>query len=70
MTADEFDMLGQALSPVEAELLDLYARSKALLARDGLDPCVRRNLVQSTAALSQVVTDLGIAWEPLYDLGV
>ncbi len=70
MSTTGTDMLGQELTPVEAELLELYERAKALLGRDDLAPCARRNVVQSAAALNQAVNDLGITWEPLYDLGV
>jgi hypothetical protein len=35
-----------------------------------LPPCAARNLRVSLAALWQVVNDLGLAYEPLYEYGV
>lgn len=69
MSSTDTDLVGQELAPAETELLVLYQRTKALLQRDDLPPCVQRNLVQSAAALNQAVNDLGITWEMLYDIG-
>ena len=66
----ETDLLGRELTDVERRCLDLYERTKELLSRDDLPPCVRRNLGVTVAALSQIVNDLDLRWEFLYDLGV
>jgi hypothetical protein len=63
------DLLGQATTEVEDELLDLYRRCKALLARDDLDPCVRAAARGAVTALWNAVNDLGLEHEQLLDLG-
>jgi hypothetical protein len=63
------DLLGRATTGVEDELLDLYRRTKALLARDDLDPCVRAGTRAALIALWNVVNDLGLEHEQLLDLG-
>lgn len=64
------DLLGRELSPLEAEALALYEQTKALLARDDLPPGVAANLRCSLAALWNIVNDLDLVYEQLYDLGV
>jgi len=63
------DLLGDAATPTEEELLDLYRRCKALLARDDLDPCVRAGVRGAAVGLWNVVNDLGLDHEQLIDLG-
>jgi hypothetical protein len=48
----------------------VYRDLKALLARDDLDPGARANAVAALAAVWQIVNDLGLEYEMLYDLGV
>jgi hypothetical protein len=52
------------------EFLRIYTDLKRLLARDDLPPGVRANAEQALSALWQIVNDLGLAYEFLYDLGV
>jgi hypothetical protein len=64
------DLLGRPLTPVEAELLDLYNRLKDLLQRDDLEPCARAAARNALAALWNGVNDLALEHEQLIDLGV
>ncbi|HLI27105.1 MAG TPA: hypothetical protein VKZ60_08550 [Chloroflexota bacterium] len=63
-------VLGTPLTSQERELLALYETTKCLVLDPELPPCVARNLRVSLAALWQVVNDLGLAYEPLYEYGV
>ena len=63
------DLLGRPTTEVEDELLELYRRCKALLARDDLDPCVRAGARVVAIGLWNVVNDLGLEHEQLLDLG-
>jgi hypothetical protein len=63
------DMLGHDAGATEEELLDLYRRCKALLARDDLDPCVRAGVRAAAVGLWNVVNDLALENEQLIDLG-
>ena len=54
----------------DAEVLRIYADLKRLLARDDLPPGARANAEQALSAMWQIVNDLGLAYEFLYDLGV
>ncbi len=63
------DLLGQPTTPIEDELVDLYGRLKALLARDDLDPCVRAGVRAALVGLWNAVNDLGlVVGEQLVDL--
>lgn len=64
------DLLGRRLTPVEAELLDLYDRLKGLLERDDLEPCTRAAVRNAVVALWNGVNDLALEHEQLIDLGV
>ncbi len=64
------DLLGRPVTAVEAELLDLYRRLKALLERDDLEPCTRAAVRNALAALWNGVNDLALEHEHLIDLGV
>jgi hypothetical protein len=63
------DLLGQITTATEDELLDLYRRCTALLARDDLDPCVRAGVRVAAVGLANVVNDLGLDHGQLIDLG-
>jgi hypothetical protein len=63
------DLLGRPTTEAEDELLELYRRCKALLARDHLDPCVRAGARVAAIGLWNVVNDLGLEHEQLLDLG-
>ena len=64
------DLLGMPIHGDERELLRMYRELKALAARDDLPPCVERNVKKALACLWQVVTDLNLEYEQLYDCGV
>ena len=64
------DLLGRPLTDSEAELARVYAALKALAARDDLPPCAERNVKKALACLWQVMNDLDLEFEQLYDLGV
>jgi hypothetical protein len=64
------DLLGRPVTPTEAELLRLYRELKALAAQDELPPCAERNVKKALACMWQVVTDLDLEFEQLYDVGV
>ncbi|MFT7617575.1 MAG: hypothetical protein ACI97A_001214 [Planctomycetota bacterium] len=64
------DILGNELTEVEAEILATYQSMKALVSRDDLSPCMVSNLRFATAALAQVVTDLGLEYEHLHEFGL
>ncbi|HEY0874364.1 MAG TPA: hypothetical protein VGD94_12905 [Vicinamibacterales bacterium] len=64
------DLLGRPLSPSEADLARIYGELKALAARTDLPPCAERNVKKALACLWQVVNDLDIEFEQLYDVGV
>jgi hypothetical protein len=63
------DLLGRPTTEAEDELLELYRRAKALLARDDLPPCALAGARAATVALWNVVNDLGLEHEQLLDLG-
>jgi fatty acid-binding protein DegV len=63
------DLLGRPTTEAEDELLELYRRCKALLARDDLDPCVRAGARVATVGLWNAVNDLALTSEQLLDLG-
>ena len=63
------DLLGRPTTAAEDELLELYGRCKALLARDDLAPCVRAGARVATVGLWNAVNDLALSSEQLLDLG-
>jgi hypothetical protein len=63
------DLLGRPTTEVEDELLALYERCKALLARDDLAPCARAGARVAAIGLWNAVNDLGLTSEQLLDLG-
>jgi len=48
----------------------VYADLKTLLGRDDLPPGPRANAVDALAAVAQMMDDLALEYEMLYDLGV
>jgi len=55
---------------VGQEALAIYRQLKALLQRQDLPPGVRANVEQALSAMWQVVNNLTVEYEFLYDLGV
>jgi hypothetical protein len=66
----ETDLLGQPIGETDGRLLRAYAELKALAAQPDLPPCAERNVKKALACLWQVVNDLNLEYEQLYDLGV
>jgi hypothetical protein len=66
----ETDLCGARLTEVERELLEVFARLKALSARTDAAPCVVSNARFALAAVFQACNDLGILFEPTDDVGV
>jgi hypothetical protein len=64
------DLLGQELTAHEAELARVYHALKTLAARDDLPPCAAQNVRKALACMWQVVNDLDLEFEQLYDHGV
>jgi hypothetical protein len=64
------DLLGRPITETEAQLARLYADLKTMAARDDLPPCAERNVKKALACMWQVVNDLNLEYEQLYDLGV
>lgn len=64
------DLLGRPLSTSEGELLRVYGDLKALARQPDLPPCAERNVKKALACLWQVVNDLDLEYEQLYDVGV
>lgn len=57
------DLLGRALSKDDSELLDLYARCKAMSARNDLPPVVTANVKQAMVMLWNACNDLALMYE-------
>ncbi len=64
------DLLGQAMTDTEQQMLVLYEQLKELAGRDDLAPCVQHNVRKALACMWQVVNDLDLRFEQLYDVGV
>ena len=64
------DILGNEFTEVETEIMAVYEKLKALAARDDLSPCMVSNIRFATAALAQTVTDLGLEYEHLHEIGI
>jgi hypothetical protein len=64
------DLLGRPVDATEAQLLQIYRELKALAAREDLPPCTERNVKRALACMWQVVNDLNLEFEQLYDVGV
>ncbi|MBI4317020.1 MAG: hypothetical protein HY675_00910 [Chloroflexi bacterium] len=61
---------GEVSPVVEEKVLRVYQDLKDILGRDDLPPSVRANAVQALACVWQIVNDLTLEYEMLYDLGV
>ena len=66
----DVDLLGKPLSDADAQMLRLYRELKAVAARSDLPPCSERNVKKALACMWQVVNDLNLEFEQLYELGV
>jgi hypothetical protein len=64
------DLLGQPISETEMHLARIYADLKTMAARTDLPPCAERNVKKALACMWQVVNDLDLEFEQLYDVGV
>ena len=64
------DLLGTPVTETEAQLARIYGELKALAARQDLPPCAERNVKKALACMWQVVNDLDLEFEQLYDVGV
>lgn len=63
MTNAKTDLLGRALTKDDQELLDLYARLKALSARTDLPPVITANVKQAMVMLWNACNDLALVCE-------
>lgn len=70
-TADvaDVDLLGAPLTEDENELIRLYMALKEFSARESLPPNVKAASLAALAPLAVAVTDLGLEFEHLIDLG-
>ena len=64
------DLLGRPVTDADAKLLELYRELKTLAGRTDLPPCAERNVKKALACMWQVVNDLNLEFEQLYDVGV
>jgi len=64
------DLLGRPVTETEAQLARIYADLKAMASREDLPPCAERNVKKALACMWQVVNDLDLEFEQLYDVGV
>ena len=64
------DLLGNALTDEEQELMAVYDALKRLAAREDLSPSAARNVKKALACLWQATNDLGLQFEQLYEVGV
>jgi hypothetical protein len=64
------DLLGNPLTDTELQLARLYADLKSMAAREDLPPCAERNVKKALACMWQVMNDLNLEFEQLYDVGV
>ena len=68
-TMHETDLLGQPMTAPEQQLLQVYRTLKSLAAANH-PPCVDRNVKKALACMWQVVNDLNLEFEQVYDVGV
>lgn len=66
----ETDLLGQPVGDDDKRLLAVYRDLKALAASGQLPPCAARGVRKALACMWQVVNDLDLEFEQLYDVGV
>ncbi len=55
---------------IDATVRRVYADLKTLLACDDVPPGLRANAIAALAAVCQMMGDLALEYEMLYDLGV
>lgn len=67
---DKVNLFEQPLTATDEELLAIYTSLKAMAGRPDLAPCVERNVKKALACMWQVVNDLNLEYEQLYDVGV
>lgn len=63
MATNDKDLLGNALTKDDRELLDLYARLKALSTRTDLPPVATANCKQAMVMLWNACNDLALIGE-------
>ena len=64
------DLLGKEFKGNEARLLAAYRELKDIAALPDLPPCAARGVRKALACMWQVVNDLDLEFEQLYDVGV
>ncbi|MGH7905540.1 MAG: hypothetical protein ACREP6_02830 [Candidatus Binataceae bacterium] len=64
------DLLGKETSVSEEKVLAIYQELKQMAADPELPPCAARGVRKALACMWQVVNDLDLSFEQLYDLGV
>ncbi len=64
------DLLGKELRDNEERLLAAYRELKQLAALPDLPPCAAHGVRKALACMWQVVNDLDLEFEQLYDIGV
>jgi hypothetical protein len=67
---ENVDLLKRPMTESDARLLELYRSLKEVAGERDLPPCVERNVKKALACMWQVVNDLNLEFEQLYDLGV
>ena len=63
MTNEATDLLGNALSADERELVDIYTRLKTLSGRDDLPPVATANAKQAMVLMWNACNDLALICE-------
>ncbi|MFT4515493.1 MAG: hypothetical protein ACI89X_004979 [Planctomycetota bacterium] len=63
MTNEAKDLLGNALSTDERELVDIYTRLKTLSSRDDLPPVATANVKQAMVLMWNACNDLALICE-------
>jgi hypothetical protein len=66
----QVDLLGRPMTPQEAQVLAIYESLKKMAADPLLPPCAERNVKKALASMWQVVNDLDLKFEQLYEVGV
>ncbi|MCL5961502.1 MAG: hypothetical protein M1358_19690 [Chloroflexi bacterium] len=61
------DLVGRETTPVEEKAIDLYRGLKELLSMQDLPPCAAANARVALAALWQIVNDLDLEFDYLYE---
>jgi hypothetical protein len=70
MAKNDTDLLGNALTEQERELLNIYEALKKLAAKEDLPPCAARNVRRALMSMWQATNDLDLQFEQLYEFGV